>query len=303
MNDEENQRVSADTASIPAPVAVQPLSVDLRKLTRVGSRPSFLDYLVQVWNFRQFIFYDARARVRSGTRRDRLGSAWLLLNPVFNGLTYYIIFGILLQTSGGIENYIGYLVTGIFVFQFSAGAITSVARSVQSNRSVIQAFNFPRAALPIGANLREELSGVPLIIAMLLIVVVLPPVELIGPLWLLIIPALALMSVFNLGIGLILARIISRVNDVSHLLPFTIRLWMYGSAIFYSYDRFITHPVLLELVKLNPLFNVINIVRDCVLYNRLPEWQSWAALAVFALGSLMVGLVFFWQGEENYGRD
>lgn len=295
--------MSAETASMPAPAAVKPLSVDLRRLTRVGSRPAFLDYLVQLWSFRQFIFYDARARVRSGTRRDRLGSAWLLLNPVFNGLTYYFIFGILLQTSGGIDNYIGYLVTGIFVFQFSAGAITSVARSIRSNKTVIQAFNFPRAALPIGANLREELSGVPLILAMLLIVVVLPPVELIGPLWLLIIPALILTSIFNLGIGLILARIISRVHDVSHLLPFAIRLWMYGSAIFYSYDRFIKDPVLVELVKLNPLYNVINIVRDCVLYNRLPEWQSWATLAVFALGSLMIGLVFFWKGEENYGRD
>lgn len=295
--------MSVETASMPAPAGVQAVSVDLRRLSRVGSRPAFLDYLVQLWDFRQFIFFDARARVRSGTRRDRLGSAWLLLNPVFNGLTYYIIFGILLQTSGGIENYIGYLVTGIFVFQFSAGAITSVARSIQANRTMIQAFNFPRAALPIGANLREELSGVPLIIAMLLIVVVLPPAEFIGPLWLLVIPALLLMSIFNLGVGLTLARIISRVNDVSHLLPFVIRLWMYGSAIFYSYERFITHPALLEIVKLNPLFNVIDIVRDCVLYNRVPEWQSWAALAVFALGSLIVGLVFFWQGEESYGRD
>ncbi|RKR18679.1 ABC transporter permease [Arthrobacter oryzae] len=292
-----------ETASMPAPAGVQAVSVDLRRLSRVGSRPAFLDYLVQLWDFREFIFYDARARVRSGTRRDRLGSAWLLLNPVFNGLTYYIIFGILLQTSGGIENYIGYLVTGIFVFQFSAGAITSVARSIQANRTMIQAFNFPRAALPIGANLREELSGVPLIIAMLLIVVVLPPAEFIGPLWLLVIPALLLMSIFNLGVGLTLARVISRVNDVSHLLPFVIRLWMYGSAIFYSYERFIKHPALLEIIKLNPLFNVIDIVRDCVLYNRIPEWHSWAALAVFALGSLIVGLVFFWQGEENYGRD
>jgi teichoic acid transport system permease protein len=302
VKNEENELVSADTELASDP-AVQPLSVDMRRLTRVGSRPGFLDYLVQLWDFRQFIFYDARARVRSGTRRDRLGSAWLLLNPVFNGLTYYIIFGILLRTSGGIVNYVGYLVTGIFVFQFSAGAITSVARSIQSNRSIVQAFNFPRAALPIGANLREELAAVPLIIAMLLIVIVLPPVELIGPLWLLIIPALALMSIFNLGVGLVLARIISRVNDVAHLVPFVIRLWMYGSAIFYSYDRFITHPVLLELVKLNPLFNVIDIVRDCVLYNRLPEWQSWAALGVFALGALMIGLVFFWQGEESYGRE
>ena len=124
--------MSADSAIDPEPVAVQPLSVDMRRLTRVGSRPNFLDYLVQLWDFRQFIFYDARARVQSGTRRDRLGSAWLLLNPIFNGLTYFLIFGLLLKTSRGVENYVGYLVVGIFVFQFSAGAITSGARSIRS---------------------------------------------------------------------------------------------------------------------------------------------------------------------------
>jgi teichoic acid transport system permease protein len=285
------------------PAAVQSLSVDMRALTRVGARPGFLDYLVQLWDFRQFIFYDARARLQSGTRRDRLGSAWLLLNPVVNGLTYYIIFGLLLQTSGGIDNFLGYLVIGIFLFQFSAGAITEGARSIRNNKSVVQAFNFPRAALPIGANLREVLAGVPLVIAMLLLIVILPSAEHIGPLWLLIVPALTLQAIFNLGLGLILARVISKVNDVTHLLPFATRAWMYGSAVFYSYDRFITHPVALSLMKLNPLFNVIDIVRDCLLYNTLPQWQSWAALAAFALGALVIGLFYFWQGEESYGRN
>ncbi|NQD89699.1 ABC transporter permease, partial [Paenarthrobacter sp. CM16] len=99
--------MSAKKAKLPPPAAIQPLSVDIRKLSRVGSRPGFLDYLVQLWDYRQFIFYDARARVQSGTRKDRLGSAWLLLNPVFNGLTYYFVFGLLLQTSHGIDNFVG----------------------------------------------------------------------------------------------------------------------------------------------------------------------------------------------------
>ena len=294
--------MSADSAIDPEPVAVQPLSVDMRRLTRVGSRPSFLDYLVRLWDFRQFMFYDARARIQSGTRRDRLGSAWLLLNPVFNGLTYFLIFGLLLNTSRGIENFVGYLVVGIFVFQFSSGAITSGARSIRNNKSVVQAFNFPRAALPIGANVRELLAAVPLILAMLLIVVVLPPGEEITWLWILVIPAIMLQALFNLGVGLILARIISRVHDVTHLLPFALRAWMYGSAIFFSYDRFVTHPEVLAVIKLNPLFNVIDIVRDCVLYATVPEWQSWAILTVWALGALGVGLVYFWKGEESYGR-
>ncbi len=194
------------------------------------------------------------------------------------------------------------LVVGIFVFQFSSGAITSGARSIRSNKSIVQAFNFPRAALPIGANVRELLSAVPLILAMLLIVVVLPPAEDITWLWVLVVPAILLQSLFNLGVGLILARIISRVHDVTHLLPFALRAWMYGSAIFYTYERFVTHPEILAVIKLNPLFNVIDIIRDCVLYARVPQWQSWAILAAWALGALAVGLVYFWKGEESYGR-
>jgi teichoic acid transport system permease protein len=294
--------VSAKKVELPEPAAVQPLSVDMRKLTRVGSRPGFLDYLVQLWDFRQFIFYDARARVLSGTRRDKLGSAWLLLNPIFNGLTYYLIFGLLLQTSGGIDNFVGYLVVGIFMFQFSAGAITAGARSVRSNKSVVQAFNFPRAALPIGANIRELLAAVPLVLAMLLIVVILPPAENISGLWILLAPALMLQSIFNLGIGLILARVISRLHDVNHLIPFVVRVWMYGSAVFYSFDKFITHPQILAAMKLNPVFSLIDIVRDCVLYARVPEWQTWANLTVWAFGVAALGMVYFWKGEESYGR-
>lgn len=287
----------------PEPASVQPLSVDMRKLSRVGARPSFLDYLVRLWDFRQFIFYDARARVQSGTSKDRLGSAWLFLNPVFNGLTYYLVFGILLQTSRGIENFLGYLVIGIFLYQFSSGAVMTGARSIRNGKAVVQAFNFPRASLPLAANIRELLSAVPLVLGMLLLVVVFPPAETMSWMWLLVVPAVLLQGLFNLGLSLILARVIARVHDVSHLLPFALRAWMYASAVFYSYDRFITDPVLLKVMTFNPLFNVIDIVRSCVLYNQIPAWDSWASLACVALTALLIGFLIFWQGEESYGRD
>ena len=282
--------------------AVRPLSVDFRKLQRVGARPGFVDYLVKVWDYRHFISYDARARVQSGNRRDRLGSVWLILNPVLNGLTYYLIFGLLLQTGAGIENFVGYLVIGIFLFQFSSRSITNGARSIQQNRAVIQAFSFPRATLPIAVNMRELFANIPVLIVMVLIVMVLPPTEEVTWRWLLVIPALALQWIFNLGVGLILARVISKVNDVVHLLSFALRALMYASAVFYSYERFIDQPVLLQIVQLNPLFNVLDIVRDCLLYAQVPEWQSWAVLASWAFGALAIGAVYFWRAEETYGR-
>lgn len=285
-----------------APQAARDLHLDLSQLSRVGARPAFLDYLVQLWDFRGFIIYDARARVKSGTRRDKLGSAWLLLNPIFNGLTYFVIFGVLLGTGKGIPNFIGYLIIGIFMFQITSGAITGGARSIQQNRALVQGFSFPRAALPLGVNIREIMVSVPLLLVMLLLVVVIPPTEPITWRWLLLFPVLALQFIFNLGVGLILARVISRVNDVTHLLPFALRALMYLSAIFFSYERFINHPLLLNIMQANPMFIIIDITRDCILYGVTPSLQSWAVLTAWSLAALIVGAVYFWKGEESYVR-
>lgn len=287
----------------PAPKVAQDLPLDLSQLSRVGARPSFLDYLVQLWDFRNFIIFDARARVKSGTRRDKLGSAWLLLNPIFNGLTYFVIFGLLLGTGDGIPNFIGYLTIGIFMFQMTNGAITGCARSIQHNRALVQGFTFPRAALPLGVNIREAMMNVPLIIAMLLLVLVVPPIEPITWRWLLIFPVLVLQFVFNLGVGLVLARVISRVNDVTHLLPFALRAMMYLSAIFFSYERFIDKPILMSIMQANPMFIIIDITRDSILYGVTPSLQSWAMLTAWSLAALIIGIIYFWKGEESYVRD
>lgn len=283
--------------------AAKDLPLDLSQLSRVGARPSFLDYLVQLWDFRNFIIFDARARVKSGTRRDKLGSAWLLLNPIFNGLTYFVIFGLLLGTGDGIPNFIGYLTIGIFMFQMTNGAITGGARSIQHNRALVQGFTFPRAALPLGVNIREAMMNVPLIIAMLLLVLVVPPIEPITWRWLLIFPVLALQFIFNLGVGLVLARVVSRVNDVTHLLPFALRAMMYLSAIFFSYDRFIDKPILMNIMQANPMFIIIDITRDSILYGVTPSLQSWAMLTAWSLAALIIGIIYFWKGEESYVRD
>ena len=294
--------MSKTATQLPEPAAVHSVLVDMTTLKRVGARPKFLDYLVQLWDFRQFIYYDARARIQSGTRRDKLGSAWLILNPIFNGLTYYLVFGLLLKTSKGIPNFIGYLVVGIFLYQISSGAIMSGARSMQQNKALVQGFSFPRAALPIGVNLREFLSHVPMLIAMLLIVLAIPPSEPITWRWLLLLPVLVLQFAFNLGVGLILARFISRVNDVTHLLPFMLRLLMYLSAIFYSVDRFESQPVIMKMMGMNPMFIIIDIARDSLLYGVTPALSSWAMLTAWSTVVLVFGIIFFWRAEESYVR-
>ncbi|MEB7505077.1 ABC transporter permease [Arthrobacter koreensis] len=280
-----------------------PVRVDLRTLTRVGAKPGLIDYLISLWNYRHFMVYDARARVQSGNKRDRLGSAWLLLDPLLNGIGYFLIFGLLLGASRGVENFIGFLIIGVFLFQMSSRAIVSGARVIPSNRNVIQAFNFPRATLVVAVNIRELLANIPVIIMMLLMILVIAPAEEITWRWLLLVPAVGLQLVFNLGAGLMLAPLVAKVNDVVHVISFAMRFWMFASCVMFPIDRYNSVPVIKAIVEANPLYLVLDIVRSSVLYAQTPGWQSWAGLAAWALGTLMVGMLIFWKGEESYGRD
>lgn len=284
-------------------VKTVPVRVDLRTLTRVGAKPGLIDYLISLWNYRHFMVYDARARVQSGNKRDRLGSAWLLLDPLLNGIGYFLIFGLLLGASRGIENFIGYLIIGVFLFQMSSRAIVSGARVIPTNRNVIQAFNFPRATLAVAVNIRELLANIPVIIMMLLMILVIAPAEEITWRWLLLVPAVGLQLLFNLGAGLLLAPLVAKVNDVVHVISFAMRFWMFASCVMFSIDRYNSVPIIKAIVEANPLYLVLDIVRSSVLYAQTPGWQSWAGLAAWALGTVVVGMLAFWKGEESYGRD
>ncbi|MEK8227741.1 hypothetical protein NKG05_18995 [Oerskovia sp. M15] len=71
------------------------------RLNRVGARPPLGEYIAQLWDRRYFLWADARAKVTSGTRETLLGTAWLVIKPILDGLTYFLIFGLLLKSSRG----------------------------------------------------------------------------------------------------------------------------------------------------------------------------------------------------------
>ncbi|GAA2136790.1 ABC transporter permease [Arthrobacter humicola] len=297
--------MSTETATAPhtpQPTAVN-TSVNLRGLRRVGARPPLLDYLVALWDYRHFVYYDARSRVQTGNEQDRLGLAWLVLGPLLNGLMFYLIMGVLLKSGGGIENFVAFLIIGVFLFQMTTRAISSSSRVISANKNVIQAFQFPRASVVLAANLRELLSNIPVLITMLILIIILPPAEEISWRWLMLIPIVVLQFIFNLGIGLILARVVSIFNDASQLVSYAMRLWMYASCMFFSIDRFDGAPAIKAVMEYNPLYNVLYLARECLLNGSVGPWRAWVILTLWSVAAAAFGIVFFWKGEESYGRE
>lgn len=285
----------------PRPRQAPVVYVDVSGMRRPGTHGGLAEYLVKMWDARSLGFHEARADVLNGHNRNRLGSLWLILNPLLNGMIYYIIFGLVFQTSKGIDNFIGYLMIGIFMFQITSGAITGSSDSIYSGRKLMVANGLPVAMLPVISNIKMWLSGIPSYLVMMLIIIIAPPTENLSWLSLLVIPLIALQALLTVGLSMIAAHVVGRVHDLKNLLAVGVRAWMYGSGVMFSVDRLTdVHPVFEPFVEWNPMQHVLTIGRDVLLYGTVPDVRSWLMVALWTLGTLSFGIVLLWRGEGSY---
>jgi teichoic acid transport system permease protein len=270
-----------------------------------GARPPLPEYVRQLWARRHFVVAYATSRLTAMYATAKLGQAWQVMTPLLNAGVYYLVFGLLLGTSHGIANYIPYLCTGVFVFNFTQSSALSGARAISDNLGLIRVLQFPRACLPIAVTLiqlQQLLFSMGVLGAIVLACGVPFTVH-----WLLAVPALLLQSVFNAGMALALARIGAKVTDVAQLLPFLLRTWMYFCGIFYNLRVFTAHAPhwVAAVLEANPGLVYLALTRyaliDTVTAQSLPA-HVWPLALGWAVVMGAGGFVFFWKAEEQYGR-
>jgi teichoic acid transport system permease protein len=235
-----------------------------------AQRPTIPEYILQLWRRRHFITAFATARNIAMYTEARLGQLWQVLTPLLNVGVYWLIFGIILNTSKGIPDFISFLVVGVFVFNFTQRAFISTSTVITDSLPLIRALQFPRAALPL-AYVIIELQQMILSMVVMFVIILLRPHEGISWEWVLVIPVLFLQAVFNVGVGLFVARLGSQVNDFSQLLPFLLRTWMYISGVLFSTLTLARtsfgekHHELVALLQINPAAIYITLMRLALL--------------------------------------
>jgi teichoic acid transport system permease protein len=275
------------------------------ELTAAGRLPSLPEYTRQLWSYRHFIAAFANAKVTASLGNTRLGMLWQVLTPLINAGVYYMIFGVLINTKRGVDNFIAYLCIGVFIFGFTQSVVQAGSQSITSNMALIRALHFPRASLPIAVSLVEVRNM--LASMLVLVAIVLVTGEPITVEWLLIIPALLLQSLFNTGLALFVARLVSKVTDIRQLIPYLMRIWMYGSAVLYPVTFFAerVHGWQLALIEANPMLIFIELIRHALMENvelAQPIGLLWIQALIWAAVVGFGGYVYFWRGEKGYGR-
>ncbi|MGW0738280.1 ABC transporter permease [Streptomyces sp. NPDC002851] len=276
-----------------------------------NARPSLPAYVGQLWARRHFISAFATAKLTAQYSRAKLGQLWQVMTPLLNAAVYFLIFGLLLGTSRGIPDYIPFLVTGVFVFTFTQSSVLTGTRAISGNLGLVRALHFPRAALPVAfclQQLQQLLFSMAALVVILFAFGVPPAVS-----WLLALPVLVLQFLFNAGLALAVARIGSSTPDISQLMPFVLRTWMYASGVMFSLDHVLKeHDVpgfVQTLLECNPAAVYIDLMRfaliDSFQRDQLPHGSVGLTLA-WALGWALLagigGFIYFWKAEERYGR-
>jgi teichoic acid transport system permease protein len=277
----------------------EPHASDLSELSPANQVDPLREYLRGLWLRRDYIVQVPLNELRVEQANTLLGNAWLIINPVLSVAVYYLIFGVLLNVSRGVDDYIAFLTIGVFTYLFSNRMITNGAKSVSSSIGLVRAIRFPRAVLPLSTAVASVLRFGPNFLVML--VTVLAFGNLPNWRWLVLVPIFVLQCLFSLGGSLIVARLNHLYADMENTLPFIFRLVFYMSGVLYSVDRFVQSDGWRLVFAINPLYDYLTLWRWALL--GLPAAGATIVGAVaWAVVTPLLGFMFFRAGEAGYGR-
>lgn len=274
--------------------------VDDTNLNPLYSRPNLWNYLKQLVWYRHFIVFEGRSKANQNGTGTALGRAWIILDPLLQTALYVLVFGVILQTSRGMENFVGFLVLGVVFFQNAIKGINSGNTLIQTSQGMIASFQFPIAVIPSASVMSSFFNGlapvgVGLIVALLTQPQISLPLSVIG-----IIPLYIFVHLFGFGCTLWVARFTAMVPDLKSVFSISSRALFFLSGVFFTIERFDGHETLQTLVRLNPIYQFLASARLMVLDGEWPSASIWGYMALWALVLPLTGLIFFWAGEDKY---
>ena len=132
---------------------------------------------------------------------------WLIIRPLLDAVFYYAIFVLLLGVDRGMNNFIAWLLVGLFMFQFTSRTMSAGVNLIRTSKALIRAFAFPRASLAVTLVTRELLLSVPSFVTVIVLIAAIPPHAIPSPAIVFVLPLLVIQLILNLGLVLFMARV------------------------------------------------------------------------------------------------
>ena len=261
---------------------------------RSGKRSYVVNAVIAVQKYRFLIRQLVARDFRTKYKRSVLGIFWSFLNPLFMMLVQYFVFSTIFKSD--IPNFAAYLIVGTVMFNFFNEACGMALGSIVGNASLITKVYMPKYIYPLT---RVMSSMVNLVISLipLLIVCIITGVEFHRSAVLALFFLICL-TVFSLGLGLLLSAAMVFFRDTQFLWGVLSMMWMYATPIFYP--ETILPEEFKFVLQVNPLYHFLKNTRLCILSGISPEPAVYVQCLLMALGALLIGALVFRKAQDRF---
>jgi lipopolysaccharide transport system permease protein len=251
--------------------------------------------LSQAYRYWELLYVLAEREIKVRYRGSFLGVYWSLFNPLIMTVLYTAIFGAVFKKyyHDSIFQYTLAAFTGLIVIHFFQGATAQALTSVVNNGSLLNKIRLPVTVFPLSiilANTCQLVIGMFPLLSILTLAISLHP-------WLSLINVLAIplpliaLVLVSTGIGFLVSALYVFFRDLPffyELVQFV--LWL-SSPVFYPAE--IVDPHIRPFLQVNPLYPIIESLRQIVVSGDLPDLSLVLRAWLSGLIILSIGLASF----------
>ncbi len=225
-----------------------------------------------------------------------MGLLWAAIEPLAYFVVLYLVFTSIRETG---PDFAIYLITGVMLYHIFARGTSGGLVSLVMNRGIIQSVNIKRVFFPIVATVAIGiLSFVDVGVFFGLM-----PIFQFVPHWtivLLPIPII-LTLVLVLGLSFLLSVVNVYVRDISNIWGILVHTLLFVSPIFWNPKD--VDGILLQIHKINPLGQLIDISHKLVIDGEIPPINDWAYTTLFIFGIFALGYFVFHRLQHKAVED
>ncbi len=218
-----------------------------------------------------------------------------MLTPLGTMLVLTIVFSRAFGVSE--KGYAAYVLSGLMAWTFFAQTTNAATVNLVWGGTLLNRIYVPRTVFAVSAVgtglVNLTISLIPLFLVIIVTGIPITPSVLFLP-----VPML-LLAMFSLGVGLILSAIAIYFADVTEMYQVILTAWLYLSPVIWTENMLSTNIVPI-LIRLNPMYHLINLFRAPVYYGRLPTLEELTISTGISVVTVVVGWWFFTSRADEF---
>jgi ABC-2 type transport system permease protein len=248
----------------------------------------------QILVYRDILINLVHRDLTSRYKRSIIGFMWTMLNPVIMTVVYMIVFSTIFRVQP--KEFIIYFLSAYLAWNFFSQASSAASKCIMNAGPLVKKICIPKMILVISVIVSAMVNLGAAIVPLLILVAIFG--KGLHFLLLFLVVPFVFIFLFTLGISLILASLTVFFLDVGEFYNVILMPWMFMTPIMYPMNIIPTEY--LFVIKLNPMYYLIECFRMPIYEGRIPDMSMIVISAIISVVTLAIGYVVFTRNEDDF---